>query len=47
VYDRPIASYAKTPEEAAYEAERVELDMIEMEHDVWLYGKWPFSETPK
>jgi antitoxin component YwqK of YwqJK toxin-antitoxin module len=47
VYDRPIASYAKTPEEAAKEAERVEIDLLEMEHEIWLYGKSPFSELPK
>lgn len=43
VYDRPIASYAKTPEEAAWEAERIEMEMLELEHEVWLYGKSPFK----
>jgi gliding motility associated protien GldN len=47
VYDRPISSYAKTPEEVALEAERVEIDMIEMEHNVWLYGDKLFFHPPK
>jgi len=38
VYDRSIAAYTKTQEEAAREAERIEIDMLEMEHDVWIYG---------
>ena len=48
VYDRSIASYAKTPEAAALEAERVEMDMIELEHDYWLFGdKIIFHWEPK
>jgi len=47
VYDRSIASYAKTPEAAALEAERVEMDIIELEHLVWLFGDKPFTFHPE
>lgn len=42
VYDQPFSAYAKTPEAVAYEAERAEIDMIEMEHDAWLFGEKAF-----
>lgn len=47
VYDRPIASYAKSPEAAALEAERIEIDLIEMEHRAWLYGEKAFVTEEK
>ncbi len=46
VFDRSIAAYTKTAEEAALEAERIEIDMIETEHLAWLFGRKPFSDTP-
>lgn len=47
VFDRSIADYTKTAEEAALEAERIEIDMIEMEHLAWLFGRKPFTELEK
>lgn len=47
VYDRSIAAYTKTQEEAAREAERIEIDLIEMEHDVWMYGDMIFHSEIK
>lgn len=41
VYDRSIATYEKTEEGIAREAERIELSMIEMEHDFWIKLKKP------
>lgn len=36
VYDRSIAAYEKTDEGVAKEAERIEIAIIEMEHDTWI-----------
>lgn len=36
VYDRSIKDYAKTKAEQEKESERITIDMIEMEHDLWL-----------
>lgn len=48
VYNRSIAAYAKTKEQALREAERIEIDMIELEHLARLYGKSAFTfELPK
>ncbi|HXB41333.1 MAG TPA: gliding motility protein GldN [Bacteroidia bacterium] len=47
VYDRPISSYSKTPGEALLEAERIEIGMIESEHNIWLYGDQLFFHPPK
>jgi hypothetical protein len=43
VNDQPFSSYVKTPEALAYEAERAEIDMIEMEHSAWLFGEKAFD----
>jgi hypothetical protein len=38
VSGQPFSAYVKTAEAQAYEAERTEIEMIEMEHDAWLFG---------
>jgi len=43
VNNRSIAAYAKTDAEAMLEAERIELNLLEMEHDALLFGKKPFT----
>ena len=36
VYDRKISDYSKTKKEIEKEAERIEMNLIEMEHDIWI-----------
>jgi len=36
-YDRPISSYLTDKKEIAKESERIEISIIEMENDIWLY----------
>jgi len=36
VYDQPIAAYASSSEERAQEIQRIEISMIETEHDYWM-----------